>query len=134
MNAQPARRPSSITRPQHPARAAAEAALAAEDPPPAARSADKRPPTNGSATERARLRDGRVSYAGRAGTVYFPDAASRQRVKAAFLARGGAEGYLSETEWWADVILSAAEQWETDHNNGNPYKVAERLSRRSASQ
>jgi len=59
------------------------------------------------ATERTpRLRDGRVSYAGKAGPVYLPSAQDRQRAKNAFLAHGGIEGYTSETEWWADVILT----------------------------
>jgi hypothetical protein len=141
---QPARRPSAITRP-HPAKVAADLARAAEaddstetstaltgrdhraatDAPPAATR-----PRAGGAAEPARLRDGRVSYAGKAGTVYFDDADTRQRVKAAFLARGGIEGYTSETEWWADVILGAAQTWENEHNGGRPFEVADRTSRR----
>jgi hypothetical protein len=36
----------------------------------------------------------------------LPSAQDRQRAKNAFLAHGGIEGYTSETEWWADVILT----------------------------
>ena len=133
MNSQPARRPS-ITRPAHPARAAAEAARNAESNSETHGETDVAPPSPDSgraATERApRLRDGRVSYAGKAGTVYFPSAEDRQRAKNAFLAHGGIEGYTSETEWWADVILNAVEEWEQTYNAGNPFEVQDRPSRR----
>ncbi len=121
----PPRRPS-LSRP-HTVRAVAEAARASEAPadvvdsPPAPRAEDRAP---------RRLSDGRVSYAGKAGTVYFPTEDDRQRVKNAFRARGGIEGYTSESEWWADVILAAAEQWETDYNGGRPFEVPARPRRR----
>ena len=123
MNSQPTRRPS-ITRPPHPARAAADAARSAK-------AAPDEGDQNGAPTgDTPRLRDGRVSYAGKAGTVYFPSAEERQRAKTAFLAHGGVEGYTSETEWWADVILNAVEEWEQTYNAGNPFEVQDRPSRR----
>ncbi len=123
MNSQPTRRPS-ISRPAHPARAAGEAARTAEAP------SDERDQSGAPTGSTARLRDGRVSYAGKAGTVYFPSAQDRQRAKNAFLAHGGIEGYTSETEWWADVILNAAEEWEQAYNDGQPFEVQTRSSRR----
>jgi len=133
VNSQPARRPS-LTRPAHPARAAAEAARNAESNSETHGASDAAPPSPDSgraATERTpRLRDGRVSYAGKAGTVYFPSAEDRQRAKNAFLAHGGIEGYTSETEWWADVILNAVEEWEQAYNGGQPFEVQARSSRR----
>ena len=129
MNSQPTRRPS-LTRPAHPARAAADAARNADA---HSESAAATTSTNSgrAATEGApRLRDGRVSYAGKAGTVYFTSAEDRQRAKNAFLAHGGIEGYTSETEWWADVILNAVEEWEQAYNGGQPFEVQARSSRR----
>jgi hypothetical protein len=123
VNSQPTRRPS-ISRPAHPARAAGEAARTAEAP------SDERDQSGAPTGSTARLRDGRVSYAGKAGTVYFPSAQDRQRAKNAFLAHGGIEGYTSETEWWADVILNAAEEWEQAYNDGQPFEVQTRSSRR----
>ncbi len=123
MNSQPIRRPS-ITRPAHPARAAGEAARTEAGP-------DGRDQSGTPTGDTPRLRGGRVSYAGKAGTVYFPSAAERQRAKNAFLAHGGIEGYTSETEWWADVILNAAEEWEQVYNGGQPFDVQARSSRRS---
>lgn len=139
-NSRPERRPS-ITRP-HPARTAAAAALQAEqaeqaeqdDAAPAELtptaepdnepSADVRPPP------RERLSSGRVSYAGRAVTIYFPSAEDKDRAQAAFAARGGMEGYTSASEWMADVILERTEQWEKDYNRGEPF--TEVLERRQA--
>ncbi len=133
VNSQPTRRPS-ITRPAHPARAAAEAARNAEPNPETRGETDAAPTipdTGRAATEGTqRLRDGRVSYAGKAGTVYFPSAQDRQRAKYAFLAHGGIEGYTSETEWWTDVILNAVEEWEQAYNGGQPFEVQARSSRR----
>jgi len=123
VNSQPTRRPS-ISRPAHPARAAGEAARTAEAP------SDERDQSGAPTGSTARLRDGRVSYAGKAGTVYFPSAQDRQRAKNAFLAHGGIEGYTSETEWWADVILNAVEEWEQAYNDGQPFEVQTRSSRR----
>jgi hypothetical protein len=128
VNSQPTRRPS-ISRPAHPARAAGEAARTAEAPP------DERDQSGATTTgSTPRLRDGRVSYAGKAGTVYFPSTQDRQRAKNAFLAHGGIDGYTSETEWWADVILDAVEEWEQTYNGGQPFEVQNRPSRRTRRQ
>ncbi|GMA89388.1 hypothetical protein GCM10025868_46380 [Angustibacter aerolatus] len=80
--------------------------------------------------DRQRLQSGRVSFAGRAATVYFASTADRDRAKAAFMARGGTEGYTSETDFWADVILARVEQWENEHNGGEPFVVNTRRRRR----
>jgi len=77
-------------------------------------------PAQRRAAER-RLSSGRVSYAGKAMTVYFPTAEDKDRVLAAFAAHGGMEGYTSASEWMADVILDRTEQWERDYNGGQPF-------------
>ncbi len=142
----PERRPSIIRR--HPARAAAEAALQAEQDPqnggageqlvgdvgeqPTPEPADPEgapPPAERRAAAR-RLSSGRVSYAGKAVTIYFPTAEDKDRAQAAFAARGGMEGYTSASEWMADVILERTEQWEKDYNGGRPF--TEVLQRRQA--
>jgi len=76
-----------------------------------------------------RLVSGRVSFAGRATTVYFGSPEERDRVKAAFRARGGADGYGSETDWYRDLILLATETWEREHNNGQPFQLRRRARR-----
>ncbi len=144
----PERRPS-ITR-RHPARAAAEAALQAEQDPqnggageqlvgdvgpgeqPTPEPADPEgAPTPAERRAAARrLSSGRVSYAGKAVTIYFPTAEDKDRAQAAFAARGGMEGYTSASEWMADVILERTEQWEKDYNGGRPF--TEVLQRRQA--
>ncbi len=145
----PERRPG-ITR-RHPARAAAEAALQAEEETqngaageqavvddsgpgeqPTAEPADPDgAPTPAERRAAARrLSSGRVSYAGKAVTIYFPTAEDKDRAQAAFAARGGMEGYTSASEWMADVILERTEQWENDFNGGRPF--TEVLARRQA--
>lgn len=143
---------------RHPVRAAAEAAREAEeqesaqDSPkastptvvseaPAALATEKdhkpRATRNGSAAgsdgaseARQRLNNGRVSYAGRAVTIYFPSAEDKDRAQAAFAARGGIEGFTSASEWMADAVLERTEAWETEHNDGKPF--TEVLARREA--
>ena len=152
----PERRPG-ITR-RHPARAAAEAAIQAEDevapavPPAAGRAGvgeqpqleetahgaaelepadtDDAPTSAGCRAAERRLSSGRVSYAGKAVTIYFPTAEDKDRAQAAFAARGGMEGYTSASEWMADVILERTQQWENDYNGGRPFTDV--LARREA--
>jgi len=79
-----------------------------------------------------RLSNGKASYAGKAVTVYFASEEDRDRVQAAFAARGGIEGFTSASAWMSDVILERAQQWENDHNGGRPFTeiVAQRRRRR----
>jgi len=76
--------------------------------------------------------NGKASYAGKAVTVYFASEEDRDRVQAAFAARGGIEGFTSASAWMSDVILGRAEQWENDHNGGRGFTeiVARRRRRR----
>jgi len=76
--------------------------------------------------------NGKASYAGKAVTVYFANEEDRDRVQAAFAARGGIEGFTSASAWMSDVILGRAEQWENDHNGGRGFTeiVAQRRRRR----
>ena len=83
---------------------------------------------------RQRLSSGRVSYAGRAVTIYFPSGEDKDRVAAAFAALGGREGYTSASEWMADCILGRVDEWEGEHNHGRPFTevLTARRERRSA--
>ena len=129
------RRPA-LTRP-HPARAAGEAARAATPEPTSAGDAapapdagaddDRKDGAAGTQTgERERLRSGRPSYAGRAATVYFPTASDRERARNAFRHAGGAEGYESESEWWADLIAAGVADLEARHHDGQPFPAPRR--------
>ena len=73
-----------------------------------------------------------MSYAGRAVTIYFPSAEDKDRAQAAFAAMGGREGYVSASEWMADVILARVGEWERDDNRGEPFTdvLARRQARR----
>jgi len=86
-------------------------------------------PSRDAAGTTPRLVSGRVSFAGRATTVYFGSPEERDRVKAAFCARGGADGYDSETDGYRDLILLATETWEREHNNGQPFQLRRRARR-----
>jgi len=54
--------------------------------------------------------NGKASYAGKAVTVYFASEEDRDRVQAAFAARGGIEGFTYASAWMSDVFLERAEQ------------------------
>ena len=131
-----ARRPA-LVRPTHPARAAGEAARAAEnatDAPTAAADDEPRGDAAGDPVgDRAeqRLRSGRPSYAGRAATVYFASAADRERARNAFRVAGGGEGYDSESEWWTDLIAAGVADLEQRHNDGQPFPDRKRRGRRT---
>ncbi len=73
---------------------------------------------DGPSPEQRATGNGKASYAAKAVTVYFASEEDRDRVQAAFAARGGIEGFTSASAWMSDVILERAQQWENDHNDG----------------
>lgn len=117
-------------------RASAEAARQAEREPDTSDQSQEQavgPAAEAAAPDRQRLRNGRVSYAGRAVTIYFPSGHDKDRAAAAFAARGGLEGYTSVSEWMGDCILERVQQWEDEHNDSKPYTetiAARRRNRR----
>jgi len=96
------------------------------------RAAQRGPMQDGPSPEQRATGNGKASYAGKAVTVYFASEEDRDRVQAAFAARGGIEGFTSASAWMSDVILERAEQWENDHNGGRGFTeiVAQRRRRR----